>query len=31
MIDVQCTGECGNYTMSYGQLSDFPDFREDPV
>lgn len=31
VIDVQCTGECGNYTMSYGQLSDFPDFSEDPV
>jgi hypothetical protein len=31
MITVGCEGDCGGYIMSYGQLSDYPHFREEPI
>ncbi len=31
MISVECEGDCRQYTMSYGQLSDYPHFREGPI
>ena len=30
MIHVQCAGDCGDYTMSYGQLRTYPYFKRTP-
>ena len=31
MINVKCKGSCGDYTMSYGQLRNYPLFKRNPL
>jgi hypothetical protein len=31
MISVQCEGDCGEYNMSFNQLSDYPKFKEGQI
>jgi hypothetical protein len=31
MISVKCEGNCGEYNMSYDQLSNSPHFKENPI